>query len=292
VCSDDHWLFVRPLPPGDVTAESGRTDDGAHRTHDGRDFRPFQASTAWVEGVLGELYWKARVGDRAGMLDLVSPPYMLSRERTDDEVAWSLGVYVPVRDVEKAFAVKLPRPSRVGPAQPNPHTPRVLGALVNTALCFVVAAIATAAVPQRKVLENTLALDARAVEAPQAFFFESVALRGHRNVRIHVDNPPPFALVQGSFVAASGAPLRTFSFVTAEDETLRLSAFPEGNYGLRLAFVRPAPSNAASVRVRIDQGRPGVAGLLWFTLLMSAPLLFFVVARSMFEKQRFEDSTF
>src|SRR6185369_9276489 len=84
---------------------------------------------------VGEFYWKVEAGEQVRGVDYVKPPYMLSKEvstvyitdpkdakkskRTTGEINWSLGTYVPVQQIEKAFSVTgLPRPSNVAPNQP------------------------------------------------------------------------------------------------------------------------------------------------------------------------------
>ena len=71
-------------------------------------------------------------------VDYVKPPYMLSKEvstvyitnpddaaktqRVTGEINWSLGTYMAVPQIEKAFSVSgLPRPSGVAPNQPYKH---------------------------------------------------------------------------------------------------------------------------------------------------------------------------
>ncbi len=85
----------------------------------GKTFKIFQDAPARVEYVKGEFYWRVEVGEQVRAADFVSPPYMLSQELTGDEVNWSIGTYVPKKDVEKAFGIKwLPGASNVAPNQP------------------------------------------------------------------------------------------------------------------------------------------------------------------------------
>ena len=121
VCSESHWNFVEPLPPGSVSIRSKTA------FWNGQDFKVFQKATARVENVQGECYWKVAVGETVQASDFIRPPQMLSCEVTvvegDDEgeINWSLGTYLPAADVQKAFGLKtLPRPApfNVAPNQP------------------------------------------------------------------------------------------------------------------------------------------------------------------------------
>jgi hypothetical protein len=103
------------------------SDDGRLR-YKGKSFRICQDAPAQVEYVMGEFYWKVEVGENCTGNDYVKPPEMLSRELTVNrregskfetgEVNWSLGTYVPRKEIEKKFNVKLPSPSNVAPNQP------------------------------------------------------------------------------------------------------------------------------------------------------------------------------
>src|SRR5271165_3278744 len=60
----------------------------------GERYRHFQTSGAKTTSVLGEFPWQVRVGEAAVVTDFVHPPRVLSREKTAEEVAWSLGEYM------------------------------------------------------------------------------------------------------------------------------------------------------------------------------------------------------
>jgi hypothetical protein len=110
-----HWTFVRTLterPIGD-----------AQPRYMNRTFQHFQTSRAKVTYVLGEFYWRVQVGEAANVDDYVSPPYLLSRERSEKESVWSLGQYIDPEVIRAAFAVKTPLPPRVGvySCQPAPY---------------------------------------------------------------------------------------------------------------------------------------------------------------------------
>jgi hypothetical protein len=88
-----------------------------------RDFKHFQSAIATTRVALGEFPWEVRVGDRVVTDDFVAPPYMLSREKTEDEVTWSLGTYTDGERIRQWFKLKepLPKPTGVFANQPNPR---------------------------------------------------------------------------------------------------------------------------------------------------------------------------
>jgi hypothetical protein len=91
-------------------------------TYLGETYRHFQTAQAATSFVLGEFPWQVRVGETADVSDYVSPPRVISCERTGKEVTWSLGEYVSGSDIWKAFRLPGTPPARVGvyENQPSP----------------------------------------------------------------------------------------------------------------------------------------------------------------------------
>ncbi len=116
---DGHWNFIRTLPLVPRTIPGARP---ARRTGD-ITYRHFQHSNATTTFVLGEFPWRAQQGDSANVDDYIAPPRILSAERMEGEVVWSLGEYCTGSQIWKAF--ELPgqpdRATGVYANQPSPH---------------------------------------------------------------------------------------------------------------------------------------------------------------------------
>ena len=86
------------------------------------EFEHFEKYEARVVHVLGEFYWRVRLGDTAATDDYIAPPQILSREKAKKEVTWTVGRYMPVEEVQAVFKPKtaLPAPRGVSPNQPSP----------------------------------------------------------------------------------------------------------------------------------------------------------------------------
>jgi hypothetical protein len=132
---DNHWNFVEPVSPGDVTT-------GAREAvFRGETFKLFANNTATTTYVRGEFYWQLQADESASFGDYIRPPHMLSREiyhsanqtyqelkeaiqqsTSSAEVQWSLGTYLTRPQVEQALGLKnLPTPSIIGMNQPFLH---------------------------------------------------------------------------------------------------------------------------------------------------------------------------
>ena len=103
--------------------------DVADPLSDGGDGLCYQASEtvlARTDYVLGEFYWRVRVGDTVDVREFVHPPFVLSEERASDEVTWSRGRYLEPGVVQAAFKLGSmpPRSGRAG-HQPEPKRHRL-----------------------------------------------------------------------------------------------------------------------------------------------------------------------
>jgi len=90
----------------------------------GETYRHFQTAKAGTSFVLGEFPWQVRVGEADVVTDYVSPPRVLSSEKTGSEVNWSMGEYMSGKDIWRAFRLPgdPPEPIGVYENQPSPLT--------------------------------------------------------------------------------------------------------------------------------------------------------------------------
>lgn len=111
-----HWTWMRPVSAGELAVFPMHVD------YEGNSHRIFNRGNATVAYVLGEVYWKVEIGERVQVADFIRPPQMLSEERNDREIVWSVGRYVEPKDVWKGFGLdgSPPPQSGVGFCQPNP----------------------------------------------------------------------------------------------------------------------------------------------------------------------------
>ena len=114
----------------------------------GRTHRRCSSNWAVVERVLGEFYWQVQVGERVYADDFENRGSMISCERADSEVNWTVSEVVPTATIVNAFGIQ----DRAAPYVPPPvfessseyQTPRqssnAIVALVIMMIVFIVIA--------------------------------------------------------------------------------------------------------------------------------------------------------
>lgn len=116
-----HWNDVKPVKNLPVAGTAGGRPI---QTWMGRTYKHFQTAIAETTYVVGEFPWRVQVGEKVSADDYIAPPYMLSAERTPNEVTWSHGEYVPGTEIWQRFGLKTEPPKVEGTYanQPSPYT--------------------------------------------------------------------------------------------------------------------------------------------------------------------------
>jgi hypothetical protein len=73
---------------------------------EGRRYTERGTGIARTTYVLGEFYWRARVGDEVSTADYIDSPWLLSREQNGDEIIWSRGIQLDGDTVGTAFGLQ------------------------------------------------------------------------------------------------------------------------------------------------------------------------------------------
>ncbi len=211
--SDGHWSYVVAVPPAEVTEIEKKAVYG------GKAFKIFQDAAARVEYVQGEFYWKVSVGETARAVDYVRPPLMLSKEVSGgygpanrnrgaleaEEINWSLGTYVPRKEIEKKFGVELPKPHTVAPNQPFTNKSIYLYWLLLTFALLFVGVVTLATRSRSVVFEKTYTFQPTASPTPTP---NVITLPGGRTVNVPAPVAPlanPAATQEGTQVVFSDA---------------------------------------------------------------------------------------
>lgn len=262
VHSDDHWSFVTPLRPGEVT--DGPADIVARNVHyDGKQYRLFQDATARVTFVMGEFYWKVAVNEMVDTVDYIAPPFGISKEVTRSgakEVSYSFARYMTPREVQDAFGVAdLPRPRMIGPLQPFTG-PKLLGPWAILAfLLFVTAMVIAARKPNREVTRHVL--DPQTTPASEGvppngriFFTPPFDISGEHNLKVEAGSSLDNEWVHMAVDLVDEATGRIESFDLSLDYYHGVESgerWAEGNRDARAYLARP-PQGRYMMRVEMQ----------------------------------------
>ncbi|HJS23554.1 MAG TPA: DUF4178 domain-containing protein, partial [Pyrinomonadaceae bacterium] len=322
VHSDEHWNYVRAVPPGEVS-ESEKS-----ASYQGKSYKIFQDAQARVEAVLGEFYWKVEAGEQVRGVDYVKPPYMLSKEvstvyitnpddairsqRVTGEINWSLGTYMEVPQIEKAFSVSgLPRPSGVAPNQPYKHWwvyKYWLAFIVLILLLGFVTLVVSGS--SKQVFSQTVTLPPLANEdGTQVFFSEPFQLEGRRNIRIVGESAVQntWVYLEGDLIndetgVVQSFPIEISYYQGVEDgeswseggkeDSAYSSSMPAGRYVLRLEGQWERWQQPAVVTVKVEQNITRGFNLLIALIILSLGPIAMLIYHISFEHKRWSESMF
>ncbi len=282
-----HWSFVEPL-----RGEVPRGDGTVARLKD-RTFRRFQVGDAFVRHVLGEFTWEVARGDRARTVDYVDPPTMLSLERTDREVTWSVGTWLPVSEVAAAFKLKLHPSTGVAPHQPNPNKdPAVVNrTILRGGLLLIVAALLMVLAFVLPARQPLLAHEYLVVAGENAWVTDTIELDGAATVDVTVSSTLPASRdVQVSLIHTGTGQVWDWTPYGNATATANLAA---GTWSGRVALATPAVDGDAGKSLGLKVVRdPGwtLPAILLFVYALLAPVLYFLDV-SQFEQKRWANSS-
>lgn len=306
VHSDNHWNFVEAVNVADIAANDKTA------VYNGETFKIFQDTAARVEYVKGEFYWRVETGETVRAVDYVRAPLMLSQEISASEINWSLGRYLTVAEVEKAFGVSnLPKPYNVAPNQPFTGDFYIKAGL---AMLGILCAIAIFMIPlgglSGMVLSEEMVLQPTANQSvAQTIFSQPFDLKGNRNVKITASAPVSnsFAEIdvdlineQNDEIESVDIPIEYYAGVDegeswsegGQTSDVYISSLPAGKYTLRVEGTKENPLVALPVSVKVEQNvRRGVNFILSFILLSLLPI-WAIIRKIVFESRRWSESMF
>lgn len=334
VHSDDHWNFVEPVNAAEINQSTEAIEKAIRNilpaefeqatlvvttsrsiSFRGKSFQIFQDALARVEYVTGEFYWRVEQGETVRAVDYITPPLMLSCEMTEKEINWSLGHYLTVSEVQKAFGVDdLPKPSLFPPApnQPFPYYFYLKWGIASLLLLIIIYVVLLPfRSTERIVLSQTITITPTNNQnpQPQILFSNPFELNGNQNVKIEASAPLQNSWIEldidlvntaNDAVESVNIPISYYSGVEdgeqwsegSNDNYALLSSLPAGNYILRIQATGDTGPNPIPVQLKVRQNtNTGTNFCCAFILLSIGPLITLYM-RSRFEKSRWNQSMF
>lgn len=301
-----HWNDVVPLKAAPSVQGAGQQ---ARTQVHGKWFRHFQRASAQTTFVLGEFPWQVRVGDRAQTDDFVHPPLLLSRERTDEEVTWSMGEYVAGGRIWEAFRLEgaPPAPRGVFANQPSPHasaTPLWIAFLVFSLALVAVGVLAAGTTRQVYSGNGTLQPGAGEENVMVSEPFTITGRPARLRVRVHTSVSNGWASFDMTLVNEETGRTREFGdevgyyFGTdggeswTEGSTRGGGTVPRVGPGRYRLVVAGQSSQAVDYTADVSHGSPSVSlYVLAFLALLAAPL-WRTVTQGIFEHNRWMESDY
>jgi hypothetical protein len=305
---DGHWndVIVLKSTPADVR-------QGEMVRQNGLKFKHFQSAEATTFFVLGEFPWEVRSGDQAEADDYVSPPLMLSCERTAEELSWSLGTYTSPARIAEAFKLetRLPRPRGVFANQPNPRMGGALGLrrvfAALTGILIVLAAMRFATARNEDVLMEQHRYSPSTGDTG-AFVTKLFDLRGRAsNVRLKIDTDlsNAWAYLNLALLADSGGTGYEFgreisNYAGVEDgeswhegsaaDKVIIPSVPPGRYYLRVEPERTPEIRPYSYTLTVTRDVPRLWPFLVALVLLVVPWILAGLRAVSFEYDRWKES--
>lgn len=313
-----NWTYFEPLQGIPKWAP------GLKRIFGKKKFNWFSSSNSNTDFALGEFYWKVEANEKAVIEDFISPPFMLSSEKTDKEIFWSKGTFVPF-EVMKAsvpleVASKLKAPESVGVCEPNPHKIRLKRHLwtagILSALFLVVQAYGCMKAKNLKVFDGAFSYTQTSqagadIGSPNfrdnSFVTEVFDMPGESsdNVEIEINAPDldnrylffSVALINADTDVAYDTSLETSYYHGVDDgeswsegsrsDSKSLPEIPPGRYYLRLESQSDfLPGTGSDYRVKIVRDVMSPAPFFIFSILLWLPLLYTFFRSYSFESRR------
>jgi len=308
--SNGHWSFGKPISVGDVQT-SARL---AH--YQGRTFKIFEHSEPVVDQVLGEFYWKVEVGEQTRSSDFISPPFMLSREKSEvsaeereggsqsSEVNYTLGKYIPKEDIESGFGVSdLRPPTGVAPNQPYPYSGIFKLWMLMLAASIFAVLVVMALGSRKQIYSKTIALKRTTSAKNAVIYSEPFEISRFRNIKVTCYSPVnnSWVYVSGNFFNEETGLIQSFNTEIykggGEGSTTSsqyVTALPKGKYTLRIApqWKNMARVNGPNLKVTVQQGVPRILNAILLLVAISIVPICMAIHRFSFEATRWKDSEF
>jgi hypothetical protein len=307
-----HWNLVHPLSrlPHMETRRAQL---------DGTSFKLFQTGQARTSYVLGEFPWRLQLDEHVAFSDYIAPPEILSAEQTanDTELTWSVGRYIPGKEIWKVFRAKGSPPPAYGvfANQPSPTAHKIasvwkLYGLLLIAL-ILLAIWARIVRPGTEVFRDTYSFSPRAgTEA--SFVTAPFSLKGEdENVGIEIGTNLANASAYFDLALINMNDGRAYvtgrevSFYHGRDSdgswsegkaanSVTLSSIPAGQYYLRVEPQMDVNTSTPVLNYTLTVRR-GVVVWTYFFLaaaLLAVPPIVTTWRRYSFERARWQESDY
>jgi hypothetical protein len=285
-----------------------------------KQYKLFNVGQVKTEFVLGEFYWRVKVGDTVTMADYICPPEMLSIEQDGSEINWSVSTYIPHNEVLSAF--KMPANTGifeqgVAANQPNPFADRAkkyVQFILAMAAIFVIWLGSMLLKPseylhtfQNIEVENAYTTPFGGVPSKPVISPSFKVSGGMGNIGIEMSAPVNNEWVEASMTLVNESTGQTYDFEQgvefysgsdsdgywsegSRNSSKIISAVPAGTYHLEVALSSNMPKPTATIVVKRNESMSANFLVAFFALL--TPVLWLGLRGHNFEVKRWENSDY
>ena len=287
-----------------------------------KTYKLFNVGKVKTAFVLGEFYWRVKVGDTVTMADYISPPEMLSCEVDDNEINWSSSIYVPYKEIYSAFKLSPKRTAifdqGVAANQPNPTGDRFkkykeffIGLAALTAVAMV-----SLLIKPTKTLHNFNTTADESVSSWSSTLISvpgkpaispSFRIDGLGNVGVEMSSPVNNEWVEASMSLVNEDTGQTFDFEQgveyyfgrdsdgswsegSRNSDKIISSVPAGNYHLEVELTGSMPKPMSSITIKRNSMM--MANFVFAFVALLLPVLWLALRGHNFEVKRWENSDF
>jgi hypothetical protein len=239
-----------------------------------------------------------------------NPPQHGSKVSTG-EINWSLGTYVPRKEIEKKFNAQLPVPTNIAPNQPFLYKGVYPCWGILLILLIIVGLFTLLISGSNDVMSRNFRFDPlQNSQATQVVFSDPFQLVARRNIRVRATAPAnnSWLYVAGDFINEDTGLVQTFELPIeyyygvedgeswtegSQNASTHLSALPAGKYTLRLeAQWGPQFNQPANLSLTIDQGHTSGFNFLVALIVISIIPILIGFWQLNFERRRWSESMF
>ncbi len=308
---DGHWNFARPT--NSAPAKSTTMNGQRALLYGGQMYRHYEEDEAKVSYVAGEFYWRVSTDETVTVNDYIAPPYVLSEEKSGNEITWTVGEYTEPEVVKNAFAITRPMPERNGlaPNQPWPHEAAYQLVWRSfryvTLIAFVVQLISVAMADNRTVYSTALNFPAGNSEAVTTPVFEVTGRTGNLHIinKTNLDNN--WLYLDMELVARDTGQVyavrREVSYYSGYDDgnwsegstsdDAAIANVPPGHYLLSVdAESAPAPARGVSTQLQIRRNVSNWHNFITIEILLLLFPVSYWLRRYSFEARRWSGSEY
>jgi len=305
-----HWSYVLSLHENPI-----KSKDNKYAKYLEEPFKFFHSGSSIVKYVIGEFYWRVKVGDEVRYSDYINPPETLTLEENDKESIWSLAEYIEPSTIESAFNLETRLPFMKGVAQnqpsPSSHVSWYLWWLAGffISLFILLTLFLSSQSPSKIIYEDTIFFnpqgESSSLEIVSKPFEISQKMGALKFSLESTQLANAWTEIEADLINTKSGETRSFvdgiEYYSGYDDgywaegsqfdSVYLSSIPQGEYILDMKVIGDPAAKGIPLKISVEEGVQPLTNLcLALFLILLIPLLIFLRGL-FFERKRWKESS-